>query len=333
MNFKSFISAFVCAIILGFVVFGWFGLYMLLEDANSRSIEKNQLNKEMLADDFVELVQGYWANAKENSCDVLYIEEREICMGVYPGSWSRPGKIEEVVENSDGNYIVTIFYPEHIVYEGGTPMSEERETLFFSISDSFDTVLILANMQEEIFLYDFVGTSYDEYKENCDELLREISRSDTMYINIPEISQNAQYIGQNIDVLQARYSLVGPDISNSDWAENLFGISGTDSLNVYRDFSGSSMEFYGAKNGEIVFYGRTNIQANRQIKDYLLDENLFAEPAKYSFKASVQAYVWKVRNGYMILYTVPVDGFEFYDQYLAGRLLYIKDLTYLPYIS
>ncbi len=168
---------------------------------------------------------------------------------------------------------------------------------------------------------------------NTEDTYGELYISETSESFIPELSSTGTMLSSDFSAVRRRlgYDLMGPDANWSNYAEELLSLHNLDFTDCFINVS--SNELYGFENGEIVFYGRYGTTSYALVKDFLPDEALMREPAVYSVNSGkLEAFVFKLQNGYEAVLGVPVMSTEWYDLPSYSVVL-VKDLKYLSFID
>lgn len=155
---------------------------------------------------------------------------------------------------------------------------------------------------------------------------------------IPEISGKINILGSDFSKYQIRHSrnIFGPDENSrfvaTDKSIGNFYLSNADDFYYYYKWSRlNTNEIIGVHNNKIMVHLLTTA-GFKQVKHYLPNAALDVNPKRYKLEKNrddIEIFVWEFDNGYLALYVLVADGWQFYEQQVIN-VLYVKDKKYLP---
>jgi len=290
-------------------------------------IEKKESYNHVILD----TLQGFWIYpVTDYSCEMINFYDTNMYNTVlYPGAWDGEGTIESATEIADDTFELTIHYEETVQFEGEAPKPERWNIVNVSdIKDKESIVITFSSGTEHKYIYG--GTTLEE-------AIEVFEKNSSV---IPELDSTSKFLDMNFSTYKMNmgYSLNGPSDSWENNARKLFYLVGIDEVDCYFD-TDTMADLIGVQDNNVVFYGSYGLsQYSFVVKDFLSNDSLEVKPAVYTIRpetiamAGIDAYVWKIQNGYVAIIVTPMSQLDFYDQTVSS-ILYINDIKYLSYID
>lgn len=155
------------------------------------------------------------------------------------------------------------------------------------------------------------------------------------------------YVNVNLKTVGNTFYWIRSNISNSwSWSDdytnnaiNAFDLINFEQVDCYFDINGlragkPPYTYLGIKNDTAVFLGISGAQYEKMvIRENINTRILAIEPTIYSiYDGAINAYVWQLNNGYLIITVRPTNGLPWYDQYIDSYIE-VSDLNYISYLK
>ncbi len=260
------------------------------------------------------LLQGRWV--VKNSEFPIYFDfnSDDVISSRHGSSFDgRSGYITKANSYDNMIYHVTIFYPELVLFDGEEVFPELQEEMFIYSENDYTSSFICTFEDGSSFLY-------TRDTETNDEPL------------IPSIAITSNKLYTDFSIVKARlgYNLL------SGWketAQKIFFLNNLENTDFYLNTL-SKHEYIGISENKVIIHAENGFNGTKlRVKDFLPDDALSVPPAIYPLDEIYTAFLWKINNGYLIIYVMHMSpNINFYDQRVIN-IAHVSDLKYLSFVE
>lgn len=296
----------------------------------NNEIEDNVADSSEKISDF-SMLEGVWVNMDTTtsiSFDAYVIGSNTIQFITYPGEAGREGHIENITQSNEDIYCFDLIYYEEDYY--GEILPEEKWQVSLKYDETNSTISFDSDNFESVWT--LKGSSIEDANTNVFSTTTE--QNTTSNYNLPYIDCDCTDMDSSIRELIAYYNLEGPNPSFCDMIEADFdfgfGMKNYDNVDCYCDLSYGSNYFVGADSRGIRFFCTWGNGA--RVVDVLPRYALDITPAVFTIDNNRDAYIWQTRNCYLCLIVASYINGDYLNKDVL-RIIYSKDLNYLPFVS